>query len=476
MTPRRDLAWRHFDSLQKSSVAYRFAEYALGLGYESLPQEVAHQAKRCLLDALGCAIGGYEAPGRPICEDVVRELGGLQEATVFGSGLRTSASNATLVNSFMVRFLDFNDMGGGAHNSDSISSIVAVGERERATGRDILTSVVVSYELGTRVSDAPASWGGWNSDTRAGLIVPPALGRLMGLTTEQIANAIGICASGNFTLGILDIAGEERVMRKNLRFGWGASAAVMACLLAKKGYTGPVRVVEGERGLNEVLFKNKLDFERLTDFRGWRIMRTRFKYLCANSSLQGLLNATIQLVKEHDLKPEDIAEAHIKMHASASAIRPSVPLTYPRNAETADHSAFFLTAIAIRDREMTPASIDPANFTDPVVLDLLEKISVEGDPSLSSPGNIKYALPVGNEGKAEIVTKDGRRLQKHVVIPHGFWGGDTLTDQELEEKFAGMAARRMDQQQIQKIIQTVWGLDALNDIGVLTELMVFKKR
>src|SRR4030042_429365 len=165
MTFQRDLTWETLDHLYRSSVAHQFARYALGLSYEMLPDEVVHQAKRCLLDALGCAIGAYEAPGRPVCEAVVKELGGVQEATVFGSGLRTSAPNATLVNSFLVRFLDYNDLGGGGHNT------------------------------------------------------PPALGRLMGLGEEQIANAIGICTSHCLPLGILDADREEMTMMKNLRFG-----------------------------------------------------------------------------------------------------------------------------------------------------------------------------------------------------------------------------------------------------------------
>src|SRR5512139_1778192 len=172
MTLQRDLTWETLNHLYRSSIAHQFARYALGLAYERFPVDVVHQAKRCLLDALGCAIGAYEAPGRPICEATVKELGGVEEATVFGSGLRTSAPNATLVNSFMVRFLDYNDSGGGGHNSDSISGILAVAEREKASTRDFLTSVVVSYELGARVKEAVpnSEWdrGSWKSDIRAG--------------------------------------------------------------------------------------------------------------------------------------------------------------------------------------------------------------------------------------------------------------------------------------------------------------------
>ena len=117
MTFQRDLAWQHLEHSYRASVAHQFARYALAVHYSVLPDNVVHQAKRCVLDTLGCAIGAYEAPARAICENTVKQIGGLSEATVFCSGLRTSVLNASLVNSVLVRFLDCNDWGGGGHNS-----------------------------------------------------------------------------------------------------------------------------------------------------------------------------------------------------------------------------------------------------------------------------------------------------------------------------------------------------------------------
>lgn len=471
----REIGWRHQERLEAASLGYRFADYGLGLDYDMLPDEVVHMAKRCLLDTIGCAIGAWDSPGRPICERAFAALGGRPEATAIGSGARTSALNATLFNSFLVRFLDFNDLGGGGHNSDSIPSLIAVAEREGANGEELLRSIVVSYELGTRVSEGILDWRGWNGDTRASLIVPPAIARMLKLDTEQVANAIGIAASGNFCLGVLDTPNEERVMRKNLRFGWGASAAITSCLLARRGFTGPVRVFEGERGMNEVMFANKADFVPMCDFRGWRILLTRFKYLCANVSLQGLLQATLEIVRENDIKPEDVASVNIKMTPGASAIRPTVTIKYPRTAEAADHSAFYLTAVAIKDREMTADSIQPEKFTDPVILDLIEKITVEGDPSIAPAPKVKYRSSVGFEGKSEIVTRDGRRFARSVVVPHGFWDGSDLTDRELEEKFARMASRYMSTEKIDRLFQAIWAVDKLENVSELMKLTVFEK-
>lgn len=470
MTFTRDLAWQTINLAYRSSIAYQFARYALTLNYELLPQAVVHEAKRCLLDALGCAIGGWIAPSRPMCETVVKQLGGVEEATVFGSGLRTNAHNAAMVNSLMVRFLDYNDLGGGGHNSDAISSLLAVSEREKSGGRDLLPALVISYEIGARFRESVIgpSLGarGWTVDVRAGLNVPPALGKLMGLNEDQIANAIGICASRGLPMEVLDANREENVMAKNLRFGFVAMHAILSCMLAKQGFTGPVRVVEGDSGISQVLLKGDLDLDRLVDFSGWRILDTRHKALCANATSHGQIFATLAVVKEHDLKPEDIQAVRILVGPREARHTTYAGKKYPRNAETADHSSFYANAIAIKERAFGPESIEPHKFTDPVVLDLIEKITVEADPQIPD---------YGYQASSEIITKDGRKFKHHVETPHGLLS-DPLTDQEIEDKFRDMAEKYMDKSQIRKIFDTVWNVEKVRDMNELTSLMVFQKK
>lgn len=469
MSFQRDLTWYNLDKLYRSSVAFQFARYALGLNYQMLSEDVIHQAKRCLLDALGCAIGGFNAPGLAMVEETVKELGGREEATVLGSGLRTTALNATLVNSFLVRFLDYNDMGGGGHNSDSIPSILAVAEREKANGKDFLTSLVISYELGARFSDALGGHTsyeskGWTIDIRGGVSMPPALGKLMGLNEEQIANAIGICASHSLPLGILDTNREENTLSKNLRFGQVTYDAILACLLAKKGFNGPVRIVEGESGIREVIMKGDMDLERLVDFSGWRILNTRFKNLCANGSSFGHILATLAIVKENDLKPEDIAAVRIRTGQRECRHTASLVKKYPRDAENADHSAFYANAFAIKERHFGPSSIEPENLNDPVILDMIEKITVEPDPNLPEHSSA---------GSSLITTKDGRTFEKRIDVPHGF-AGDPLTEKELEDKFREMATKYLTEQKIKNIFDNIWNLENLANVSDLMKLFIIK--
>jgi 2-methylcitrate dehydratase len=470
MSLMRDLVWQYLDAQDRSSVAHQFARYALDLDYAQLPKEVVHEAKRCLLDALGCAIGALDAPGRAACEGVVQELGGPEESTVFGSGLRTSVLGATLVNCFLVRFLDYNDIGGGGHNSDAIPAILAVAERHKTGGRDLLTSLVISYELGVRLRESVMGRSlvdrGWATDTRGGLNMPPALGRLMGLSEAEIANAIGICTSHALPLGILDADQEENSMTKNLRFGFVAHSAVLSCMLAKRGFTGPLRVIEGDAGFRQVVLGGDMDLERLTDFSGFRILKTVHKCLPVNGNSLGHALSTLAIVTEHDLKPEDIKTVRIRACLHETHHTTTLAKKYARNAESADHSAFFVNAIIIKERALTPVSYASEKFTDPVILDLIEKISVEHDPSMGI---------FGFQGSSEIVTVDGRRFFTRVDVPHGT-GDDPLTDRELEEKFGSMASKHMGERQIQNIFELIWGLEDVHEVGKLVDLMKSEQR
>ncbi len=468
MSFKQQLTWRNLDSLYEASAASQIARYAAGLRFEHLPDDVVHHAKRSLLDGLGCAIGGYVAPGRPACEAVAKALGGPPEATVFGSGFRTGVASATLVNCFLTRFLEFNDVGGGNHNEEAIPPLLAIGEREGSSGKDFLTALALSYELGVRVvasvPGASAGWDkhGWSTDARGGLSMPPAIGRLLGLTETQIAHAIAICASRGVPLGILDADREENSMAKNLRFGFITREAITACLLAKQGFTGPLRVIEGDGGYRDGILRGDMDLAALVDFTGWRIRDTRFKRLCANGSTQGHLHATMEIVIANDLKPADIESVRIRAGAREARHTTALAKKYPRNAETGDHSAFFANAFAIKHRNFGPDSADPKHFIDPEIVDLIERITVEHDPALP---------PRGRVGISEIRTKDGREFtcKRDALV-------DVLDDSELEAKFLDLALRHMSGTQARELIDAVWSIDTAPRLDHLARLMVFARQ
>ena len=475
MHAKRDKVWAELDAEYKTAVTHQVARFAQGWSFGQLPADVVHMAKRCLLDAIGCAIGGYHAPGRGICESVARGLGGTEEATVIGSGLRTNPIQAAMVNAFAVRYLDYNDLGGGGHNSDAIPALLAVAEAEQRSGRDLLTAIVLSYELGARwmesmlTGDLMADYKrmtdrGWCMDIRGGLNMPPAIGLLMGLDEEQVANAIGSVIVRSFPSNHLDANDEEFVMAKNLRFGHVACDSILACLLAREGFTGPRRAYEGEYGYSLITSGGVVNPEVLTSSRdNYFILETSFKPLCTNFTTQSSIQATIALCQEHNIEPDQVAQVKIvccereAMHTTYAAKK------YPRNGESADHSLFYGNALAIIERDFGPESFAPEKFTDPKVLALIDRIDYEANPDW--PG-------FSDAGGSIIRLKDGTVYEKYLEVPHGHHS-DPMSDEELQTKFRRMATMHFSEEQTDRLINTIWSIEETESVAELMKLLVF---
>ncbi len=469
-----ELAWNTDEYRKRAAVAYQFARYALNLEYDGLPDEVVHTAKRVVLDSLGCAAAASESPGRPVIENVVDSIGGKEEATLFGSGRKSSALNATLLNSYLVRYLDYNDVGGGGHNSECVASLLAVAESVGASPEEFLLSVVLSYELGERVMESipggkrGMEGKGWSFDSRTGLNMPPAIGRLMKLDEDQIANAVGIAGPFSAALGVLDTNLVEHKMVKNLRFGFGAYRSVLACLLAKNGMTGVVNVIEGEKGFRQVVMGGEMDLNFMTDFSHWHMPgTTSFKKYCMNYANHGSIQATLNLVHRYEIRPENVESVVVKTNVRVARHTTLVPAKkYAKNTENATHSAFFSVAMAIKERNVGPLQLTPEKFEDPELLDLIERITITEDASLA-----------GTSSRGAIVTintKDGGSYTERVDVPPGHVS-TPFTDAEMEEKFRKAAGPYMSERQMDNIIDAVWNMEKLSSVAELTKLMVWDK-
>lgn len=207
-----------------------------------------------------------------------------------------------------------------------------------------------------------------------------------------------------------------------------------------------------------------MDLEKLRQPRkDWTILNTWIKNFAAEGRIHGHIEATLTLVKEHNIKPEDVAEVRIK---STSRVyqRMGNPATrrYPKTKETADHSSYYTTAIAILDRAMGPEQFSDEKLQDPRVRALVDKVVVEADPELD-----KFSAP----GIVEIITNSGQRYRCEVLQPKGH-PVNPMTDADVEEKFRSMAGKFMGEQQMKQIVDTLYNLEKLDDIGTLVKLLV----
>lgn len=463
----------------RMSLVRELAREVLALEYADLPADVIHQSKRLLLDTLGCAIGGYAGDAARIIRDYVSESGHPPESTVFGSGLKSSCLNAVLANGAMVRYLDYNDTAfilqgdnyrTGYHPSEVIPPVLALAERQQLSGRDVLTAMNLGYDLSLAFLEGVRGPGmekrGWNGDLRGAYIIPLVAGRLLGLDEGQMESAVGIAGSCHAVMGILDTPAEEYTMTKNIRFPMMSHAGIMAALLARKGFTGPAGMIDGHDGLVQVIMGGDYDLEPLLGFRGkFAIRETCIKSIMADFSSHGHLTATLALVREHDIRPEEVVRITITTSRRCAEHTGDPVKKYPRNKETADHSSYYLTAIAVVDRQIGPRQFTPEKYVDPRVLELIDKVTLIGDPALDR------ARPAGI---SEIETTRGRTYRLRVDHPRGH-ARNPMTDDEVAAKFEDMALEHMGREQVSRLIDTVYRVEALEDMDALTRLMVFDR-
>ena len=458
-------------------VARELAKKVLDFSFSDIPSDVVHQTRRLALDTLGCAIGGYGSDASRILQSYARETGHPGESTVFGSGIRTSCLNAALANGAMVRYLDYNDTAfilqgqnyrTGYHPSEVIPPVLALSEKHHLCGKEVITAINLGYDLSLAFLEGVKGAGmekkGWNGDTRGALIMPLVAGKILGLTEDQMESAVGISGSCHAVFGILDTPAEEYTMTKNIRFPMMSYAGIMAAMLAGKGFTGPAGMIEGHDGFVHSIMDAEYDVNRLLDFQGkFAIRETCIKSVIADFSSHGHLTATLTLAREHDIKPEDVAEIRITTSKRCAEHTGDLVKKYPKNKETADHSSYYLTAIAILDRQIGPGQFTHEKYNDPRVRQLIDKVILQGDP------NLDKARPAGI---SEILTKSGDTYRLRVDRPRGH-ARNPMTDQEVIDKFRDMASVYMSSENMSRLIETVFAMDELEDIGKLLRLMVF---
>ena len=460
-------------------MAQELSEYAAKLRYEDLPSNVVHQTKRMVLDTLGCALGGYPSESSRVLREFAVEAGHPPEATIFGSDAKSSALLTTLINGAMVRYLDYNDTAfilqgdiyrSGYHPSEVIPGILALAESEKLDGRRVLSAINLGYDVSLAWLEGVVGTGiekqGWNGDTRGAYVMPLVAGHLLGMAPEQMVHAIGIAGSCHAVFGILDTPAEEYTMTKNIRFPTMAQAGLQAAFLARKGFTGPQGMIDGHDGLIEVMMRGAYDPEPLHQIAGkWSILNTCIKTIIADFSSHGHLTATLKMAREHDIRPEDVAAVRIRTSKRCAEHTGDPVKKYPKNKETADHSSYWLTAIAIMERQIGPNQFRPDKYTDPQALELIDKVELVGDPSLDK---------LRPAGESTITLKDGRELSTFVDYPRGH-AKNPMTDQELIAKFRDVAGVYLSDDRMDRLIEQVFDLENLHDVSGLTDLLVADK-
>ncbi len=222
-----------------NSITRQMADFAINLKYSDIPETSIKEAKRFLLDSVGCALAAVKNEDMAAMYRFIDKTGGTAESTLIGTGARTNASNASLMNSLLVRAFDYNDIyweQDPSHPSDIIFGALSPAEAEGKDGREALVAIMIAYELELRWCLAcfpGVREVGWHHATLTQFVSPFVAGRIYGLDHDQMVAAAGISGSSHFTLGGV-VAGALTNM-KNTADPLATQGGVIAAQMAREG-------------------------------------------------------------------------------------------------------------------------------------------------------------------------------------------------------------------------------------------------
>lgn len=452
------------------TLAGRIARLATALRYEDLQPDTIDAAVTAIADTLACAVGAANGTTASLLRRYAQERSSHDSATLVGTDTRAEPALAALVNCAAARDLDANDIYDTApgrdtgHFSDAIPPLLAVAESRRSSARDLILAVVIAYEVQAALAEGYL-WmdRGLHPVSQVAWAVPGAAGRLLGMTENEIVNAIGLAGStGGLILQSWLKPSKSIPMLKGASPGFAGMHALEAAELARIGFTAPPDALETlfDRLPSDPDYSR---FDRLESRDSFAISRNIIKRYPAQIYTQAAAEAAIELSGRIS-SVDDIAVATLYGHRNvASGVQGSGAAYTPETREAADHSTPFVVAVGLCEGDLTPASYDGEPWTDPDLLDLMRRIDMVIDPELDSAFDTEGKLGC----RLVVEMLDGQVLEANIDQPSGH--PDRPLDREaLLSKMRGLTAPALGDTGAETLLRAA---EALGDEGSIADLI-----
>lgn len=414
------------------SVVSRLVEFAHAIHYDDLPPEVVNASRLRLVDYVGVALGGHDAPPSAIARALAARVSVGAGARVLGTNRRTLPELAAFANGVMARYLDGNDnFPSGGHPSDTISALLAAADQVNADGRSLIAAIVAAYEAyyclfqSLKVRDKGFDYVIYTAGACA-----IGAAKLLALDPGRSAHALSLALTPNLALGATRRG--HLSMWKGCAGGNAARNGVFAALLAAEGMTGPEKPVEGSHGLFELMHESEM------------------APLAVRPGELKVLQACTKnyLTEYHSQLPAELAlELHgaiagrpihaIRIHTywfTFSEIGNEPEKWHPTTRETADHSLPFIIAAVLIDGAFSDAIFSDERLVDARIHALADRIVVREDLSFSV--RAPRELPC----RIEVELEDGTVHRAEGSWPLGHFQRPMPTDQ-IEAKYTALATR-----------------------------------
>jgi 2-methylcitrate dehydratase PrpD len=444
-------------------------EFIHALEFERLPPSVMSAAHNCVLDTLGCALfGSPERWSRIMAAEMLAEASE-GSSTIVGHRDTVAAPAAALCNGTAAHGFELDDHLDEAivhPGAIIVSTALAATEAAAASGASLLMGIVAGYEFANRLGLAMGptpSQRGWHKTSAAGPVgAAVAVAKVMNLSVEEMQWAVGLaCATASGTKAFA--AGEGGGMEKRMHAGRAAEAGVRMAQLAARGFTAPLRAVEGRFGLLDVMSGDKARPEFLFDRLGatWAVENVYIKLYPCCAWIQAAAQQLVALRGPRPLKPEEVKGIRVGVSAYAKAQNGN---PRPQDTMGAQFSIPYCAAVAVTGDPADPAAYGEQAIGDAARRALAQRVEIFVDPEMEA------AYPRHYGARVELELANGERRSAAKLDPHGM-PADPCTQAELEEKFLRLASRVKSGHQATQILAAVRQLDRGSDVRSLTALL-----
>jgi len=446
------------------------AHYVAKTRYRDIPSEVIRAARGFVLDGLGVALAGVTEEGSRIVLNHVRQMGGKEESTVLGTGLKVPAPKAALINGVSGHAMDYDDTqlstskqavyGLLTHPTTPVlHAAFPMGEKEKTSGEEFLLAYIVGVEVECRIADAinPHHYqsGFHSTATMGGLGAAMAVGKILRLKEEALIRTLGIAAS--MASGLRENFGT---MTKPLHAGRAAENGVTAALLAQAGFTSATNILEARRGFyhamaggyDESKIAGKLGRPYFMQDPGISI-----KPYPSGSLSHPAQDLILDLVREHDLHADDIESIDV---GTNSNVPNALIYPMPKTALEGKFSIPFCMAIAVLERKAGIAQFVDRKVRERKVVELMKRVTLYVDDELEALGYDQV------RSRIRIKLKSGKMIEGRYDVARGH-PQKPMSWAELGDKFRDCADLVLPRKKAESAIQLISRLEELRSLKPL---------
>lgn len=436
------------------------ASYLVNSRLEDIPDDVRHEARRALLNLVGCAVGGSREPAVETALKALQPFFGKPTARLLARSEQMDPLYAAVINGISSHVFEYDDTlpKNYIHPSPPVASaLFAYAGANRVHGRDFIHAFLLGFETESRIGNAiyPAHYdAGWHITATTGVFgAAAAVGKLLGLSEQQMIWALGMAATT--ASGVREMFGY---MAKSFHAGHAARNGYAGAVMAQSNFTAGDRSLESPRGFVPVTAA-QYDLSKVTKDLGktFEIRDNAYKPYPCGLVVHPTIDGCIDLYRDYHLAPEDIRAVRVRV---APLVLDLCNKKDIKRGLEGKYSIYHSAAVGLTRGKAGLQEYTDEAVNDPKVRSVREKVTASSDDSITE-----------DQSHIEVELADGRKMVRFVEQSLGNVHRP-LTDRQLEDKLRDQSVPLLGESNVNRLIDLCWRIDQLDDVSELIRATV----